>query len=67
MTIPQIYKIWSAHTAEGVSLLSWSFYVIAASIWLLYGLRAKDRAIIVSSALWVLTEGAVVLGVLLYH
>ena len=66
MTIPQIYQIWSTHNAQGVSLLSWLFYMLAAAVWLVYGIKIRDKPIILSSSLWVLTEGLVVLGVLFY-
>lgn len=64
-TFPQIYEIWIRHKSEGVSVLSWSLFAIAALIWLLYGLKIKDKPVIISSALWIITEIAVVLGVLL--
>ena len=63
--LPQIYEIWIKHQSEGVSALSWSLFAIAALIWLLYGLKIKDKPVIISSALWIITEIAVVLGVLL--
>ena len=64
-TLPQLYEIWIKHQSEGVSVLSWSLFAIAALIWLLYGLKIKDKAVIISSSLWVVTEAAVVAGVLL--
>lgn len=64
MTIPQIYEVWVNHQKAGVSLLTWAMYVVAAFIWLLYGLQLKDKPLIVSSSLWILTEAAVVAGVL---
>ncbi|MBI2009314.1 hypothetical protein HYS84_02790 [Candidatus Saccharibacteria bacterium] len=42
-TFPQIYEIWIRHKSEGVSVLSWSLFAIAALIWLLYGLKIKDK------------------------
>jgi uncharacterized protein with PQ loop repeat len=66
MTLPQIYDIWSTHTAAGVSKLTWSMYVGAAAVWLLYGIQEKDKPIIVSSILWIVAEVAVVIGAVLY-
>ena len=66
MTFPQIYEVWSKHEKAGVSLASWSFFLIAAMIWLWYGLRIKDKPLIIASTLWVLMEGALVLGLLVY-
>ena len=66
MTLPQIYEIWGKHEAAGVSVLTWSLYMIAAFTWLLYGLQLKDKPIIISSGLWIFTEAAVVTGAVIY-
>lgn len=66
MTLPQIYEIWVKRQAEGVSSLTWSLYIGAAIIWLLYGLQLKDKPLIISSSLWIVTEAAVAIGAILY-
>jgi MtN3 and saliva related transmembrane protein len=66
LTIPQIYQIWSTRSAAGVSLVTWAGYVITGVVWLVYGIRIKDRPLIISSAMWVLTEGLVLVGALIY-
>jgi len=66
MTLPQVYQIWVMKQAEGVSGLTWGLYLIAAVIWLLYGLQLKDKPIIISSILWLFFESAVVVGTILY-
>ena len=66
MTLPQVYEIWVVKNAEGVSSLTWGLYLIAAVIWLLYGLQLKDKPIIISSILWLFFESAVVIGTIVY-
>ena len=66
MTLPQVYQIWILKKAEGVSGLTWGLYLIAAVIWLLYGLQLKDKPIIISSVLWLFFESAVVIGTIIY-
>ncbi len=66
MTLPQVYEIYVLKSAEGVSSLTWGLYLIAAVIWLLYGLQLKDKPIIISSVLWLFFEAAVVIGTLMY-
>lgn len=66
MTIPQINEIFSSQKAEGVSSTTWGLYIGAAIIWLLYGLQLKDKPLIISSILWIITEATVVIGTLLY-
>jgi uncharacterized protein with PQ loop repeat len=65
-TVPQIYQIWSSRSASGVSRLTWSGDVVAAAIWLIYGCTQKDKPLIMSSALWIIAEGLVVYGTVLY-
>lgn len=65
-TIPQIYQIWSHKSAAGVSLITWLFYTLTACIWLVYGIKIKEKPVIISSVMWILAEGLVVLGILIY-
>lgn len=66
MTLPQIYEIWIKQQAEGVSSTTWGLYIFAAIIWLMYGIQLRDRPLIISSFLWIITESAVLVGVLIY-
>jgi uncharacterized protein with PQ loop repeat len=63
MTIPQIYDVWVLNRLDGVSVTSWSGYLLFSFVWLAYGIVHKDRPIIVSSMLWVIAEGLVVLRI----
>ena len=45
MTIPQVLTIWVGRRAAGVSLLSWSAYLLSAVVWLWYGLLKRDKNI----------------------
>jgi len=42
MTIPQVWTIWVGHQAAGVSLLSWSAYLLSAVLRFWYGFRKGD-------------------------
>jgi len=66
MTIPQVLTIWIGRRAAGVSLLSWSAYLISAVFWLWYGIRKRDRNIYLPCIGWITVDGAVILGVLFY-
>jgi uncharacterized protein with PQ loop repeat len=66
MTIPQIYKIWIYHNASGVSLLTWSTYLLTSFIWLAYSIAHKDKALFLAYVLWIIITFLVVIGVLLY-
>ncbi len=66
MTIPQVLTIWVGQQATGVSLLSWSAYLVSAILWLWYGLQKKDRNIYLPCIGWIVLDGAVIVGVLVY-
>ncbi len=66
MTIPQVLTIWVGRQAAGVSLLSWSAYLLSAVLWFWYGLQKHDRNIYVPCVGWIALDGAVIMGVLMY-
>jgi uncharacterized protein with PQ loop repeat len=62
-TIPQIYQVWSNRSVAGVSLPTWVFYTLTSGIWLLYGIKIKDKPIVASGFLWMATQALVVIGI----
>lgn len=66
MTLPQIYQIFSTKTAQGISLTTWGLYCVSSAVWFLYGLKIKDKPLIIASFLWVLMEALVVAGTVIY-
>lgn len=67
MTLPQVWSVWVERDTGGVSLLSWSAYLLSACLWLVDGLRKHDRTIWVACIGWILMDAAVVVGVLVRH
>lgn len=66
MTIPQVWTIWVNHQAAGVSVASWSAYLLSALLWLVYGLHQRDRNIYLPCVGWIALDIGVVAGALLY-
>jgi uncharacterized protein with PQ loop repeat len=64
--LPQIYQIFTTHSAAGVSLVTWLLMFIVTLPWIFYGLAHKDATITVSFILWELVNLTVVAGVLIY-
>lgn len=64
--LPQIFTIFSSHSAQGVSLMTWALIFVVTFPWILYGIAHKDKSIIVSFILWEAVNLAVVVGVLMY-
>ena len=61
---PQIWTIWVAHQAAGVSVLSWSAYLLSALLWFWHGVRQRDRNIYLPCIGWIAADSAVIGGAL---
>ncbi len=66
MTLPQIFNIWVLHQASGVSVVSWSAYLLSAFLWFWYGLQQRDKNIYLPCVGWIILDGAVIAGTLVY-
>ena len=66
MTVPQVWTIWVNHQAAGVSILSWGTYLLSAVLWFWFGLRQRDRNIYLPCIGWIVLNGAVVAGAVVY-
>lgn len=66
MTVPQVWLIWVRHDASGVSLLSWSAYLVSALLWFWHGLRRRDRNIWLACVGWIVLDAGVIAGVVTY-
>jgi len=67
MTIPQVLTIWISHRAAGISMLSWSAYLLSAAVWLWYGLQKHDKNIYLPCIGWIMLDSAVIVGALVYR
>jgi uncharacterized protein with PQ loop repeat len=66
VVVPQIYSIFTTHSAAGVSLFTWMLMFVVTFPWVLYGLAHKEKSIIISFILWEVMNATVVAGILLY-
>lgn len=66
MTVPQVLNIWIAHQAGGVSILSWSAYLVSAVLWLYFGMHQRDWNIYLPCLGWMILDTAVILGTVIY-
>jgi len=66
MTIPQVVTVWLNHQTAGVSLWSWSAYLLSAVLWFWHGLRRHDRNIYLACIGWMALDAAVIVGVLVF-
>lgn len=66
MTVPQVLTIWVGHEAAGVSVVSWSAYLLSAILWFWYGLQKRDKNIYLPCVGWVGLDTAVIVGAVIY-
>jgi len=64
-SLPQIFEIWFVDkSAAGVSVITWTAFVLMAIVWLVYGIVHRQRPIIISNTLWIVAQSLIVLGAL---
>ena len=66
MTIPQVLTLWVGHKAAGVSILSWSAYLASAVLWFWFGMQIGDKNIYLPCVGWIVLDGAVIAGAVVY-
>jgi uncharacterized protein with PQ loop repeat len=66
MTVPQVFTIWVGRNAHSVSFASWAAYLLSACLWFVYGMRKRDKTIYLACIGWIILDGAIVIGVILY-
>ncbi len=64
MTVPQVVNVWRVSHPSGVSAASWCAYLVAACLWLVYGVIKHDKTIYLPCIGWILLDAAVVAGVI---
>ncbi len=66
ITIPQVMIIFRTKNATSISLLSWIGYEILTAIWVWYGIVHKDKLILLYQGLFLIVQGAVIVGAIMY-
>ena len=64
--LPQLWDIYSRKSAQDVSLATWGFFFIANIAWIIYAVQNKLKPLLVVYVLYILIEGGIVAGILLY-
>ena len=65
--MPHVVAVWSGSQVGGVSVITWLTYLASAILWLVHGIRKRDKAIYLACIGWILLDAAVVVGVLLHR
>ena len=64
--IPQLLEIFIRKSAENVSIITWSLFVVFGIPWFIYGIIHKEKPIIILYALWIIVDSFIVAGILIY-
>jgi hypothetical protein len=66
MTAPQVWTVWIERQAAGVSVLTWSAYLVSALLWFWHGLRQRDRNIWIPCIAWIAADAAIIAGAMAF-
>ena len=65
-TIPQVLEIWVNRSADGVSSISWGYYVFYSLSFMGYGILHKEFPIIFNYSIATILYAMVLVGSLVY-
>lgn len=66
MTFPQVLKIYLEKDVAGLSLITWSSYLLLAIFWLAYGVLIGNRPIVLANVFWIAMHAFIITGILIY-
>lgn len=55
--IPQVTEVWTLRDASNLSPVTWTIMTGVSSIWIMYGISHKARAITVAHCCWFVMNG----------
>lgn len=64
-TLPQIIEMWQNNSSEGVSILTWSYYVLFTAILLIYSIIIKAKPMIIMYSGNTIVYTAVLVGAII--
>lgn len=65
-TIPQAIQLFSTRDAEGLSFTTWATWTVLSGFWLWYGIKHNEPPIILANSIYLVLEGAIAVGILMY-
>jgi uncharacterized protein with PQ loop repeat len=65
--LPQAYAIYANKSAEDVSMLTWSFFLIDNLVWIVYAIKRRVIPLLITTILYLAIEALVVIGIFVYR
>jgi hypothetical protein len=63
--LPQLYNIWVLGIVAGVSVITWTLFLILTLPLLVYVIVHKEKPFIIMYCLWLIVDASIVAGILL--
>lgn len=63
-TLPQVYNVLVAKETQGVSLITWGFYLFSSALFAVFGIKHKEKLLIITYVPFVVIETLIVFGIL---
>ena len=63
-TVPQAAQIWLEGATDGVSLTTWTAYLVVSALFVVHGLRHGQALLLVTYVPFVVIEAVIIAGVL---
>ncbi|OGK38066.1 hypothetical protein A3F03_02505 [Candidatus Roizmanbacteria bacterium RIFCSPHIGHO2_12_FULL_41_11] len=67
MTVPQVLQVWVDRQVAGLSLATWGTYAFSSLLWLIYGVKHKDKPIVLVNGLMLVCNFLVTVGVIFWQ
>ncbi len=67
VNVPQLIAVWTAPDVAGVSIISWSGFLLGSVFWFAYGILHREKPITVINGGLILVQGLIVLGLAVRH
>lgn len=64
--LPQAHAIYTGQSAEDVSLLTWGFFLLDNFVWIIYALKRRIIPLLVTTAIYLIVELVIVVGIIMY-
>lgn len=65
LTLPQVYNVLILKETKGVSLITWGFYLFSSSIFAFFGIKHKEKLLIITYVPFVIIEFLIVTGIII--
>ena len=67
VTLPQLFIVLTSHDLHGVSLVTWAFYTLQAGIFAMFGIKHKEKPLIVTYIPLFIIELGIVIGLVAHR